>query len=177
MTNQIEKAVAPLKEIAKQRATQLATKTIAKVKKELEENDMDASIIAPFPSSMNISRADYREQKEKYDFVRRITDNVHVSRSMNDPDTRSFNTERENKMIQIFEEKAIASYDAYVNKLNTKIGEVKSAELSGENLWEYSFLTVETKDGEVQTWKTQMIMNVSKLGTLFNQWPTRKVKK
>ena len=31
-------------------------------------------------------------------------------------------------------------------------------------------------DGTTHQWRTEMIINVSKLGALFNQWPTRKLK-
>jgi hypothetical protein len=36
---------------------------------------------------------------------------------------------------------------------------------------------VTTQEGEDQVWRTQMIVNVSVLGKLFNQWPTRQVGK
>jgi hypothetical protein len=69
-------------------------------------------------------------------------------------------------------------FDAYAAKLAGKIGlPITSAELTGQ-LWNYSFLQVEVEEGGEkgsQVWKTQMILNVSYLGKLFNQWPTRLV--
>jgi hypothetical protein len=72
---------------------------------------------------------------------------------------------------------AAADYDAFVIKLVKKIGEVKKAELHGNHVWGYSTLIVTIPDGEVQAWKTQQIVNHSKLGKPFNQWPTRRMKK
>ena len=43
-------------------------------------------------------------------------------------------------------------------------------------MWGYSVLTVTKEDGSVERWKTQQIMNISVLGLLFAQWPSRKMK-
>lgn len=80
------------------------------------------------------------------------------------------------KFIQAAKADAAAQYEAFVAKLQQKIGEVKNATLKGNHVWSYSILTVEKPDGTVEHWKTQMIINVSKLGKMFNQFPTRKVK-
>jgi hypothetical protein len=64
-------------------------------------------------------------------------------------------------------------FEAYVVKLNQKINDtVLSATLTG-NLWMDSKLTVATANKGVQVWNTHMILNVSKYGRVFNQWPTR----
>jgi uncharacterized protein YfeS len=69
-------------------------------------------------------------------------------------------------------------FDSYATKLAKKIDlHIISARLEGQ-LWSYSYLTVTVDvngEEENQVWKTQMILNVSCLGKLFNQWPTRKV--
>lgn len=71
---------------------------------------------------------------------------------------------------------AVASFEGYVAKLAAKIGRtIASATLTGL-LWQGSTLRVTFDDGTVEVWKTRQILNVSSLGTLFNQWPTRKVK-
>ena len=70
---------------------------------------------------------------------------------------------------------AAAQYDSFIAKLNAKIGPATVARLEGNHVWSYSFLFVETASGS-QCWKTQMIINRSKLGKLFNQFPSRKVK-
>lgn len=73
---------------------------------------------------------------------------------------------------------AEARYDAFVVKLIDKIGEgVIAAELVGNHVWGYSVLHVEFEDGRKEAWKTQSIVNYSKFGRPFNQYPSRKVKK
>lgn len=68
------------------------------------------------------------------------------------------------------------SYDKWVYKLVQKIAKpVTDAEVSGDP-WTGSTITVTTNDGEQQTWRTQMILNTSKLGKVFNQFPTRRAK-
>lgn len=68
------------------------------------------------------------------------------------------------------------AHDAFVAKLTAKIGApVLSASLKGSHVWDFSDLTVEIEGGR-QVWRTQMIVNCSVLGKLFNQWPSRQVK-
>lgn len=72
------------------------------------------------------------------------------------------------------ERDARASYLAWVQKMIEKIGApVVKAKATG-NPWNGSVLEVETDDGGTQRWKTQMILNTSKYGKLFNQFPSRK---
>lgn len=51
---------------------------------------------------------------------------------------------------------------------------VVSATISSTDLWCHSLLEVKLSDGSSQSWYTQMIINRSCLGKLFNQWPTRR---
>lgn len=68
------------------------------------------------------------------------------------------------------------SYDSWVYKLVQKIGKpVTDADVSGDP-WTNSRITVKCKDGETQTWNTRMILNTSKRGKVFNQFPTRKAR-
>lgn len=61
-------------------------------------------------------------------------------------------------------------------KLEMKIGEHLTATLEGNHVWGDSFITVEKANGENERWRTHTILNVSKLGLYFNQFPTRKIK-
>ncbi|MNE44768.1 hypothetical protein D3C80_1390130 [compost metagenome] len=98
------------------------------------------------------------------------------SRSMRDPDPARMSPNGCALFVKQAQENASAQYDAFIAKLEAKIGEVTAAILSGEHVWGHSILTVTKADGTTEKWKTQMIVNVSVLGNLFNQWPTRKVK-
>jgi hypothetical protein len=64
---------------------------------------------------------------------------------------------------------AASFIDAFVAKMLTKVGTVESASYSGSaDPFSNSRLVV---NGVV--WNTKCIINVSKYGKLFNQWPTR----
>lgn len=67
-------------------------------------------------------------------------------------------------------------YTAFVLKLEHKVGKCDAAILEGDHVWGHSTLTV-TKGEQRETWITHQIINVSKLGKVFNQWPSRKVKR
>jgi hypothetical protein len=83
------------------------------------------------------------------------------------------------------------AHDAFVAKMTEKAGNVVSANVSGTNVWEASRVTVTTipkglpkttslaalqqadpNSVETKVFNTKMIVNVSVLGKLFNQWPT-----
>lgn len=158
--NAIEAAVLPLKKDAIERAKQYAAEVAAKIAAELAQHGLD--VCAPYPQAWKAPTAttdQYRAAKRKYDLY------------------RSLQTEKGRAaFIQAAQDNAAAQYDMFVAKLNSKIGPVVLATLEGNHVWSHSFLTVETAAGELQIWKTQTIINVSKLGTVFNQFPTRKVK-
>jgi hypothetical protein len=73
-------------------------------------------------------------------------------------------------------ENAGAQYTAFILKLELKVGKCDTATLEGDHVWGHSTLTV-TKGEQRETWITHQIINVSKLGKVFNQWPSRKVKR
>jgi len=98
------------------------------------------------------------------------------TRMVSEPDTRIKSEFHEARFIKSACENAAFQYDAFIAKLDKKIGEAVSAELSGNHVWSFSVLTVEKADGSIEHWKTQMIINFSKLGKMFNQFPTRKIK-
>jgi hypothetical protein len=77
-------------------------------------------------------------------------------------------------LVEQAREEAGLSFDSYVAKLTSKVGECDAAEVTGW-LWNHSYLAV-SKGGKAEVWKTQQIINVSVLGKLFNQWPTRLMK-
>lgn len=174
--NPIEAAVAPLKDRAVALAASRAEQKIAHVLADLAEHGMSLQAAAPYPKSFNMSRRDYQEKKAKHNLYRQLTSSPDRSCIPGRDDIRERNEAGEAYFIKSFKEAAAASYNAYVAKLILKVGPVKSADLYGESTWAHSNLHVVTEAGERQVWRTQMILNVSVLGTLFNQWPTRQVK-
>jgi hypothetical protein len=112
-------------------------------------------------------------------FYLRITTKLPVEFSIwNDkPQFVTINNEGIERIVSAARTDASAQYIAFVAKLIKKIGDdVVDANLSGSHVWGYSYLTITRASGSKECWKTQQILNVSVLGTVFNQWPTRKVK-
>lgn len=174
MTNFIALAVEPLREAAMDRAAARAKEILLDISFKLTAASGDRNAFAPYPKGTD---GKYVEKKSYYDLVRRCTKSSYTSRSMKDPDSGEMNFDVSFRFVEDARKDASAQYDAFIAKLNSKIGEgVVSAELTGNHVWGYSILTVTKEDGSVEKWKTQMIINVSKLGNVFNQFPTRKMK-
>lgn len=178
----IAKAVEPVRAEAIARATKEAFAVIAKVEAALAAAGGDREVLAPYPSSWNCDKRTWNIKKGYYTLVHVLTERDIKPgewagcRSPKDPDPARMSPEGCAKFVKQAQEDASAQYDAFIAKLEAKIGETTAAVLKGEHVWGHSILTVTKADGTTENWKTQMIVNVSVLGNLFNQWPTRKVK-
>jgi len=179
MKNLIAEAVAPLKDVAIARAAKCAAETIEKVREDLAAANWNVEAVAPYPRGQTVSRADYRQSVAKYNFYRSLV----IGRSDQgyrhdgDPYLVDMSPSKAERFIEECKRNAAAQYEEYVAKLIRKVGEVTEAKLIGTSVWFKSELDVMTAAGEFQTWRTKMIVNVSVLGKVFNQWPTRQVKK
>jgi hypothetical protein len=173
--NAIEAAVMPQKMAAIKRSVDFVMDYVGRCAAELEKAGNDLHICAPYPHS-RMSKREYVTAVDRYHFFRRITEGRERVRRPNDPELADISPERVERYVNEERERAAIQYDAYVAKLVHKIGPVQSAMLTGGHVWSYSFLHVVTDAGLEQTWKTQQIINVSCLGRLFNQWPTRLLK-
>ena len=173
--NKIEAVILPLKEDAVNRATQEAQKLVDKVTADLLAAGNDFNVCAPYPKSNRCSRPAYLQGMARVQLFRSICKSRQCTHSINEPWLADVNPEYVARFLEVARQDAAADYDAFVVKLVAKIGDVDEATLAGNHVWSFSILKV-TKDGVSENWKTQQIVNVSKLGKLFNQWPTRKVK-
>lgn len=173
----VENAVSSLKADAQKRAEEYARKIIAHIEAELSAAGWDINKAAPFPNSLKCNRAEYVSQKAKYQMFHSVTTSRpgQFSIQKNAANLVDMNPERVAKFVAEAREDAAAQYTAFVAKLVKKIGVHTTAELNGNHVWGHSILTVTTPTG-VQKWKTQTIINTSKLGKVFNQYPTRLVK-
>lgn len=148
----------------------------------------------PYPSSQQ-SRKSYVQAKNQYDWAHRVTEKMELGHAPGDEQVNYGNglvwVRHESyhvgapHYVQIKQaaydsakaeaiKAADLAIDSYIYKLVGKIGnDIAHAGYSGY-LWDGSVLTVKCADGEVQTWNTKCILNVSCLGTVFNQWPTRR---
>lgn len=174
MTNPIEAAVSPLKEDAIKRAAQEAMRIVDHLTRRLAECEGNADVLAPRPDWRDGA---YKEKMGRRQLLESISKSTKLARPYSEPDIRVIDADRVAKFVQDAMDNAAAQYEAFVAKLCKKIWHCESAELDGNHVWGYSILTVTYNSGTVERFKTQMIVNVSKHGKLFNQWPTRKVKR
>jgi len=177
--NPIETAVAPLKDFSIEAAAKSAQMHLDRVKAKLEAAGWDLEIAAPHPKS-NVSRKDYVLAKNRRMMFQMLTTrapDAPVCRRPNDPAIVVWNNDAADQFIVVAKRDAAEQYDAYVAKLNFKVGEVVNAVMTySAGVWNDSLLTITKADGTIERWKTSCIINCSVLGKQFNQWPTRKVK-
>lgn len=175
-SNPIEEAVRPLKTDAMDRAEQYAKTIIETVKKNLEANGHDLQIVAPYPKDARMGRSEYMQVLATYSLYRDLTVSRAATRGMNDPNYADMSAEGCTEFVNAARENAAFQYEAFIAKLTKKAGPATTATLDGNHVWGHSILTVTKADGGTQRWKTQTIINQSKLGKVFNQFPTRLVK-
>lgn len=172
-THPVEAAVLPIKVDAIERAEQEARRIIERYTELLAENGMDAEKVAPYPRNAYSNR--YHVERGRYYLVCSLTKSIQSTHRINEPRIVQMDPAGCERFVAQSRQAAAEQYDAFVAKLIKKIGDCDAADLTGNHVWGYSVLTV-TKGEAIERWKTQQIVNVSKLGKLFNQWPTRKVK-
>lgn len=171
----VAQAVAHLKQAAQDAAEQAAHKAIEYGYHELEAHGWDLDAAAPLPNGF-VGRAVYKQMQAKRDFLSSITTWTKPVIRHGEPNIRKPSDMGVTNRLFQARELAGASYDAFVSKLEAKIGEHDACELLVEGSWGFSVLLVTLPCGTLQRWKTQMIVNCSSLGKLFNQWPTRLMK-
>lgn len=181
MTNPIRQAVLPLKAAAQDRAEKEARAMVQRMAEQLEAAGWDLNEAAPRPSSLHESRNSYLAKQSKRLRYSAVTSSWMFAPSLKYKTCgKSEPVFIDEDKVEIFVQKARQNaadqYDLFVAKIESKIGETSAARLDGDHVWGYSFLTVRAASGQAETWKTQMIVNCSKLGLLFNQFPTRKIK-
>lgn len=180
--NIIEQLVQPLKLDAMNSASLRTLNTMERVKNDLEAAGGNINKCAPYPSSLKMNKHDYLRAKMRYDLFHRLTrrdKTKPVSYRPSDPQYYVMCEDRMATYLANAVEAAASQYEAFVMKLCHKIGvdDVVGGQLEGNHVWGESFITVKRKDGSRETWKTQQIWNVSKLGLDFPQWPSRKLKR
>jgi len=158
-----------------ERATHYASDYVARVTRNLELHGNDLNVVAPLPTS-KMDRAEYAEKKAARCSIEALVDHAAVSRRMGDPCIVSVNPAKAERYIAQSRAAAIASVEAFIAKLAGKVGDIMLAVSDGAPVWHGSVLTVVKPDGTIERWRTEMIVNVSALGKMFNQWPTRRIK-
>lgn len=172
-TSPIAEAVLPLKAQAVERAERYARKIVKQVRTELSAAGNDLRVVAPYPNS---SGMDYFAGLAKYRLFSSLCRWRKSGISPSEPCLADVDTNYVAKFVKQAKEDAAAQYELFVAKLEKKIGVVTTAQLDGNHVWAYSYLFVTPVGRGRECWKTQTIINMSKLGKVFNQYPTRRLK-
>lgn len=174
----VGRIVHPLKAEAIESAGRYAQERADKALAALSRAGDDRNLYAPYPSSrLNLDRATHQSMLGRYTFIHRITKARGTGYTRpGEPDYADRNDEGVARFIADCQEMAAIQYDEFIVKLVGKVGEVSDAVLQGSHVWSHSILTVTKPDGSLQSWKTMQIINISKLGLVFPQWPTRLMK-
>jgi hypothetical protein len=176
-------AVHALKAEAVAHAEQQARDRVARVLKGLAEAGGDQNAYAPYPRQRGWRMTpDEEAARDKHNFVGQITkpdESKGYQSYSTDPDRPYYRVpdeERIERFVNDHREMVAIQYDMFICKMVGKVGEVASAKLDGSHVWSYSFLDVIKPDGSGERWKTQQIVNYTKYGKPYYQWPSRIVK-
>jgi len=162
------------------RAVEMQKEHIEHLAKELKKVGWDLDKLHEQASWRQHGRDEHRRLTNNRSTYLNIFDvDSHIDRSYRNPgQTGEPHTKlkrspkKEKHVLEATAAGAKASYLEWVDKMIDKIGKpVAKAKMDG-NPWHGSMLDVETDDGEKQSWHTKMILNFSKYGTMFNQFPS-----
>jgi hypothetical protein len=140
---------------------------------------MDANKVAPYPKHGAYDSAHYLA-KGKYDFCHRVAKTDYDRKWVKGSCFVKLDEEMIARYIERARDEAGFEFELFVYKLCAKVGSVQTAELDteydtshGYALWIRSKLTVTKAEG-AEVWNTKRILNRSKYGRPFYQYPTRK---
>ena len=148
------------KERDKQKTAPVIPKAVMVSKEKLEKmNQLKAGggidVFAPKPDSNKRGTDEYKRAENKRAYFLGL---IAVKKS---------------GFVKFNKDAARQDYLNWVSKMTGKISKpMKSATMTGSP-WINSIISITTVDDETQVWYTKMIINQSKLGKLFNQFPTR----
>lgn len=177
MTNLIANAVEPLKQKSVDAAVERTINFHKFIIEKLTQHGFDIDAAFPRPST-KMSRSEYQAKYDLRAAADSIIDYEKSTYRLNETRIVKVNPEKIIYEIEQATLNAQASFDAYVTKLNIKVGTgIVDAQMGYvRGIWSDSNLTVYKNDGSKEVWNTKCITNRSKLGKWFNQFPTRKLK-
>lgn len=176
-------ALAPTEAVLRAEYARQLTAQHDKLVKDLTEDGWDARKRYDYPSSSFGSRMAYQGQVARYNLCNKYTQSVKSTLSQSEPRIVVLKANNGQVIAAEAAKMAKAALEGYCAKLAGKIDKAPMGGFAddirysgGANPWGYSYVTVYVGSKQVQQWKTKMIVNVSCLGKLFNQWPTTWVK-
>lgn len=160
-------------------AEERARSIVDRVAKELAEHGFDGQAYAPYPDRMPYGY-EHDRAKAKHNLLHSIAtaDKSKGYQSYGrkgEPYYMVMDNERVEKFVEDAMRQAALQYDAFICKMVGKVGPCDSAELAGSHVWASSYLTVRKGD-KTEVWHTQQIVNQTKYGSPYLQWPSRLMK-
>ena len=132
-TSPIAQAINPSRAAAVDHAVRRAQNFVDVIKAELMDAGMNLDLVAPM-ANRQMSREEYRQTLARYDFVNRITTHPATRRRSDARIALGFNADGIAQFLSNIATDAAADFDAYVAKLESKVGECATAEIQGV-LW------------------------------------------
>lgn len=172
--NPIYAAIAPQKDAAVAHAMEFTRERLVEWVKQFPVGS-DLKDLAPYPNSFKMGRQEYIKAQARRSLAMRVLTFAERGYMPHAPYiVTGVSEEGIERLCNEAGDEAAASFDAYVAKLTSKVGQCDQAGVEGA-LWQRSRLSVR-KGPVVEQWITQQIVNFSVYGKAFNQWPTRKCK-
>lgn len=166
-TDVVYQAVLPMKKLAQDKAEEHFRESVRQAAEQVRIHNGDIDKMVPIPADLKWNSHEGEAVKLARSFFSLICE-LHGGRLY-------INDAAVGLEVHKVRQSAGFEFDAYVYKLNEKINDATlKAELFGDP-WSGSTLKVTTKNKGDQIWTTKIIVNVSKYGKLFNQFPTRQV--
>jgi hypothetical protein len=169
-------ALAPTEAILRNEFERQLAERVVKMMDELKLDGWDAQKRYAYPHG-TMSRVAYLAQVARYNLCNKYTNTEGGSYNPRGP--RIVSPKAWSEMVaKEAAEMAKVALEGYCAKLSAKIDAtgIKASKVEykgGLNPWGVSSIWV---NSVAQEWHTKMIVNISCLGKLFNQWPTRLVK-
>ncbi len=178
ITTPIAEAVKPMRDPAVAAAEAAVLATVETLTARLAAADWNLDAVAP---RAVYGTWNYKAVRASRDFVGSLFevdyDRTAFARRPDEPVFVKRSEGRVAHAVEMARVQAASLFDAYVAKLEHKVADVLEAVVCERgNLWEHSTLRVTKPDGSVEFWRTQRILNFSRHGLPYHQWPTRKIK-
>lgn len=185
ITDHVTEALKPLRKILFDEYHRQLTEQYNKFEDQLIADGMDARKSFDYPSGFGGTRAAFKLQEARYKYCSSWTQGAKCSIGMWEPNIRVFFPEMTimTRITESATKMADMALSSYIGKMTLKITEVisdkpvKDITYHGSmNPWSWSTVTVTLDECTIYNWKTKMIINVSCLKKVFNQFPTRLIK-
>lgn len=167
-----KKAAAKAREIVNADNITLMTRVLTPVLDDLEEAYVDAA-------RSDISRIKLKLQQHDMIVEKAFKEagNQRLAYKLTRPDLQGkvkFDDDGEKRYVESCRKLAKQEFDSFIHKMALKLGAPVIAEVSlYGSIWDNCHITFALVTGEKRSLITRVILNRSKLGRLFNQWPTR----